>query len=256
MIFDRVLCGVDGSEASLIGVRQAARLAAPEGRLLLRSVCDTDIAIHGGWAATAVEQGLRAEAREAVESARRAVGDSRLADARVLEGPVVETLLLEAKREGATLVCLGAHDRRRALGIVLGSVVTTVLHRAPCSVLVARPVPDPDRFPSAIVVGVDGSPEAAAAAAAAAELETRFDVRVHVVVAKTDNRIDVDAIAAEHPAAELVEADPVSALVAAAEHADLLVVGSRGLHGVRALGSVSERVAHKARCSVLVVHRL
>jgi nucleotide-binding universal stress UspA family protein len=30
-------------------------------------------------------------------------------------------------------------------------------------------------------------------------------------------------------------------------------VGSRGLHGVRALGSVSERVAHDARCSVLVI---
>jgi fatty acid/phospholipid biosynthesis enzyme len=34
---------------------------------------------------------------------------------------------------------------------------------------------------------------------------------------------------------------------------DLLVVGSRGLQGFRALGSVSERVAHEARCSVLVV---
>jgi nucleotide-binding universal stress UspA family protein len=30
-------------------------------------------------------------------------------------------------------------------------------------------------------------------------------------------------------------------------------VGSRGLHGLRALGSVSERVAHDASCSVLVV---
>ena len=36
--------------------------------------------------------------------------------------------------------------------------------------------------------------------------------------------------------------------------ADLIVVGSRGFHGVRALGSVSERVAHRADCSVLVVH--
>jgi nucleotide-binding universal stress UspA family protein len=34
---------------------------------------------------------------------------------------------------------------------------------------------------------------------------------------------------------------------------DLLVVGSRGLQGIRSLGSVSERVAHEARCSVLVV---
>jgi nucleotide-binding universal stress UspA family protein len=28
--------------------------------------------------------------------------------------------------------------------------------------------------------------------------------------------------------------------------ADLLVIGSRGLHGIAALGSVSERVAHQA----------
>jgi len=31
------------------------------------------------------------------------------------------------------------------------------------------------------------------------------------------------------------------------------VVGSRGLHGLQALGSVSERVAHEARCSTLIV---
>ena len=47
--------------------------------------------------------------------------------------------------------------------------------------------------------------------------------------------------------------EPVRALVAASADADLLVVGSRGLDGLRALGSVSERVAHRARCSTLIV---
>jgi nucleotide-binding universal stress UspA family protein len=46
---------------------------------------------------------------------------------------------------------------------------------------------------------------------------------------------------------------PVDALVAASAEADLLVIGSRGLHGLASLGSVSERVAHRAHCSVLVV---
>ena len=50
-----------------------------------------------------------------------------------------------------------------------------------------------------------------------------------------------------------VTAEPVPALVGAAFEADLLVVGSRGLHGLASLGSVSERVAHQARSSVLVV---
>jgi nucleotide-binding universal stress UspA family protein len=36
------------------------------------------------------------------------------------------------------------------------------------------------------------------------------------------------------------------------DEVDLLVVGASGRSGLRALGSVSERVAHRARCSVLV----
>jgi nucleotide-binding universal stress UspA family protein len=49
------------------------------------------------------------------------------------------------------------------------------------------------------------------------------------------------------------DAHPAQALVEASREADLLVVGSRGLRGLKALGSVSERVAHEASCSVLVV---
>ena len=55
------------------------------------------------------------------------------------------------------------------------------------------------------------------------------------------------------PDAEYVEGDPVKTLIASAGKADLVVVGSRGLGGLRSLGSVSERVAHRASCSVLVV---
>jgi nucleotide-binding universal stress UspA family protein len=42
---------------------------------------------------------------------------------------------------------------------------------------------------------------------------------------------------------------------AASIEASLVVIGSRGITGVKALGSVSERVAHRSPCSVLVVRR-
>ena len=49
----------------------------------------------------------------------------------------------------------------------------------------------------------------------------------------------------------VADAEPADAL--AAQDCDLVVVGSRGLHGLKSLGSVSERVAHRADSSVLVV---
>lgn len=54
-----------------------------------------------------------------------------------------------------------------------------------------------------------------------------------------------------------VERDPVDALLEVARNVDanLIVVGSKGMHGARrfALGSVPNTVSHKARCNVLIV---
>jgi nucleotide-binding universal stress UspA family protein len=54
-----------------------------------------------------------------------------------------------------------------------------------------------------------------------------------------------------------VEGPPASALVDAAQDADLLVVGSRGRGGFASLvlGSVSQQVAHHAPCPVLIHRR-
>jgi nucleotide-binding universal stress UspA family protein len=52
---------------------------------------------------------------------------------------------------------------------------------------------------------------------------------------------------------EIEAKSPVEALVEASRTTDLVIVGSRGAHGIAALGSVAERVAHQAGCSVLIV---
>jgi nucleotide-binding universal stress UspA family protein len=56
---------------------------------------------------------------------------------------------------------------------------------------------------------------------------------------------------------ETFDGDPADALVKAAEavHADLVVVGNRGMAGVRrfVLGSVPNKVSHHCPCSLLIV---
>jgi len=67
--------------------------------------------------------------------------------------------------------------------------------------------------------------------------------------------VDVDRLGRSGLELEYRDARPVAAVLDAAREAraDLIVLGSRGLRGLRALGSVSERVAHHAGCSLLVV---
>ena len=162
-----------------------------------------------------------------------------------------QALIDEIERARSTLVVVGSHGQARTVGILTGSTATKLLHDAPCSVLLARPMRD---VPRRIAVGVDGSPESAAAYAVARQLAERFDGDLTVVVAEGGKRLDVAGVSLiAGDGFHVIPDEPVPVLVAASADADLLVLGSRGLHGVKSLGSVSERVAHRAECSTLIV---
>lgn len=252
-VFRRVLVGIDGSEESREAARQAAKLA--QGELTLFAVYDTTDAIIGGTGIGVPvyydEDQQRKAAEDALEQAHEDVASAN-PTGKIVRGIVWDALIHEIEREHDTLIAVGSHGVGRARGIVIGSVATEIVHKAPCSVLVARKTEN--QFPGRIVVGIDGSAESAAAYTAARQIAERFDSELWPVVAQGGKPIDrtkVDLFV-DHRREELPD-DPVTALVAAAAEADLLVVGSRGLHGIKALGSVSERVAHQARSSVLIV---
>ncbi|MGC0400500.1 nucleotide-binding universal stress UspA family protein [Streptomyces sp. SAI-126] len=131
-----------------------------------------------------------------------------------------------------------------------------------------------------VAVGIDGSPESLAAAHWAArealrrgaELQLVHAWQVHVrppanvpmgmtergwakqILAEASN-----SVRAAHPALSIadrqVQESPVAALLEAAERADLLVLGSRGLSGVAGflLGSVSQRVLARSPRPVVLV---
>ena len=252
--FTHVLVGVDGSERSREAVRQAATVA--DSGLTLLAAYDVAPWIVGdvGYQVPAYfdEDVQRGAAMEAVLGARE---DAAAASpiTRIVGGRPAEALIAEAEREQNTLLVVGSDGHSRLAGFVLGSTATEVIHKAPCSVLVARRRSE-GAFPNKIVVGVDGSPESAAAYAVARDLSARFDAELWPVVAHGGKTIDQRLIESivDRPLEDLPD-EPVHALLTAAADADLLVVGSRGIHGLRSLGSVSERVAHQARGSVLIV---
>lgn len=230
-IFKRVLVGIDDSPESLEAARQAAKLATALPLTLL-AVHDLGYAVVGGGIGAPAylnEGNSRQRAVEALERATQELAPLGPVG-KIAKGRAWSQLLYEIAVRDNTLVAVGSHGAGRTKGILVGSTATELIHKAPCSVLVARkPL---NEFPSSIVVGVDDSPQGATAAAVASDLAERFGARLE----RYEN--------VSHPVSELVDA---------AIEAELLVVGSRRLHGVRALASVSERVAHEAKCSVLIV---
>ncbi|MGN6169260.1 MAG: universal stress protein [Solirubrobacteraceae bacterium] len=127
-----------------------------------------------------------------------------------------------------------------------------------------------------IVVGTDGEPRAELAVDKAGELARALGAPVHVVcvasaiygkdwpAAITAERV-VDAAADRLRSRGITVQTHVSkghmgeaalelVAVAGEEHAQMIVVGNKGMTGIgRLLGSVPNRVSHLARCDVLIV---
>jgi nucleotide-binding universal stress UspA family protein len=186
------------------------------------------------------------------------------------------------------LIVVGSHGRSGMTRMVLGSVSCDVLHHVDCSVRISRHRLHSQKRSIRLLVGVDGSTNAAAAVAAVAArswpkgTEVRVvgvvDYRIAVAAATTlegaiplaieDESRDRLARAVHAAAGMLAKSglntksvvltgEPAEALLAEAENwaSDCIFVGARGLNGVERvlLGSVSTSVASHAQCSVEIV---
>jgi nucleotide-binding universal stress UspA family protein len=251
-VFKTVVCAVDDSDAGVVAAHLAAQLTAPDGVLNLISVDDTSVSKAGVFSVAAAAPEPTGRADRALRTGLAEAEPIHSAWSRRLSGDPAHTILNHVEERAATLLVIGTHGYRRATGIAFGLVGSRLLHDARCSVLVAHAERSMRRWPRSIVVGVDGSVESVVAVDTARELADRFSAGLRLV-ACAGGHADLDAARALGPEVEVLPARPVDALHVLSEASDLVVVGSRGLHGVRALGSVSERVAHRSACSVLVV---
>jgi nucleotide-binding universal stress UspA family protein len=198
----------------------------------------------------------------------------RLKRVRVMveEGPAADTILATAKQRQADLIVLGSRGLGQIRKLVMGSVSQRVTTYAGCSVLVVK---EPMRRLKRLLVALDGSPYAEDAAVFVGSMFRRTSVRASAVyVWEFPDRIPVPESAAAlirergalvmHRAGlaggvEFATGRPAKQIVRIAQqqHAGLVVVGSRGLTGLKRflLGTVSNEVVLQSPVSVLVFRR-
>jgi nucleotide-binding universal stress UspA family protein len=247
-VFKNVVVGADGTPAAQLALRVATRLSAQDARLLALSVAEVHSAWRAGLEAGAWINWLRSAADQVRRETLRQLEGVPNATARLANGRPDDVLLDAVQSRDADLLAIGAGRSSRSLGLVFGSTSTRLIRECPCSVLVGRGDAPPDGIPQRILVGADGSLQAADAEAVGRLLARSFDGQLRRLVATGGEPIDplwIDAEVDPRP--------PVEALGEASREADLLIVGSRGLRGVKALGSVAERLANRAACPVLIV---
>ena len=87
------------------------------------------------------------------------------------------------------------------------------------------------------------------------EAESKLSAEIDATLDRLAKELTSDGIAVTTHA---IAGDPADALIDAAEQveADLIVIGNRGMSGVKrfVLGSVPNKIAHHAPCSVLIAH--
>lgn len=241
-----------------MAVRRAIALATPDTELAFLSV----VWRVGVGPTQRASLGV-GRAEEALDAACAHAADASLRCERLLEHSPNPAQTIFRHAASHDLLVLGAPAASRATGILSGSIASFAAHRAPGPVLLARGTDEEEPFPRRIVVASDGSDEAQLALDAAADLASgRFAVvtLAHVDGHAMDKRLAEQAIGMRDrigvaPEVVALTGAPHEALATFAREsgADLLVTGSRGLRGLRALASTSERAAHEARTSVLIV---
>ena len=277
----RILVAIDGSPGSRHALAWGAELAKRlKAELQVVSVAPSPetlaviTGMGGDWAAAgAVFDECNETARKDLEKARQYLEGRGIPAAIDLKtGRAAQAIVGFAAANGVDLVVLGSHGHGLGERLNLGSVGGSVKHHVPCSVLIARGPPTLRR----VLLATDGSQRSRLAVGLGRQVAEAFGAKMtlaHVIdmasygLARTEAVKRGKAMMIEERMREMPSAKGLDARVlygppakqlrklASGEKAGLIVVGSRGLGGLKglALGSVSDGLTRSADQSVLVV---
>jgi nucleotide-binding universal stress UspA family protein len=137
-----IILATDGSPSAADATTQAVELARATGaKLFVVSVWHEGLTTYS---AGGLPESKRAAKEQACDAAGAALEVARAAgieaESFVLEGDAVERICESAADTKASLLVVGSHGFGPVRRLVFGSVSTALLHRAPCPVLVVRPL--------------------------------------------------------------------------------------------------------------------
>ena len=147
----KILVATDGSKHSEKAVEMTTNFRFPVPcEIKIVSVVETPVPINldiygGGYVPPTVEleKAARENAREVLEHAKRKIleafsGENILITTEVLNGSPESQIVEIAEKIQANLIIVGSHGYNTWERLLLGSVSDSVVHHAPCSVLVVR----------------------------------------------------------------------------------------------------------------------
>lgn len=142
-MYKRILCPIDGSPTSNLGMTEAIRLAKDQNaQLYFLHVIDTYIPILDLTGELAVFYGtdiLQNNGKEILKKAKKAALKAGVtADSKTVTtigGHVSELIVNQAKEWSADLIVMGTHGLRGIARLVMGSDAETVVRTSPVPVL-------------------------------------------------------------------------------------------------------------------------
>jgi nucleotide-binding universal stress UspA family protein len=282
--YDRVVVGIDFTEAGIAAVQHAVSLAGPGTVELVHVVSEEQLPRAPLFSPELVRQAyekLEAEARGTLEQLAREIQQNGTnAKTQLVAGRPADELVRVAA--GADLLVVAAHSRNVLDRIALGSVAEEIVRMSRTPVLVVREKAEGHTKIGRVLVAqdlVDPCPEALEAAVALAARTGAKLEAVHVVQVPVPSgtrflagapedleaRVRHDAerslaallssTKASHAGLHVAFGAPAAEIAKLARRDDVIVTGThgRGTFGRLAFGSVATKLLRTAPCPVLVV---
>jgi len=272
----RVLVAVDSSLSSVMAEETAAIIAKRTGATVTVLHIKEEIELEHlvpRNIADEIRGHLEQKAEKTINDARALFSEEGVTvDTKTLGGSDPADSILGFSKDRYDLIVMGAHGENEKDPFAIGSVTKKVIRHTKCPTLFVKKVSSL----SNLLVGVDGSEHSIKALNYAVKLGERVGSKLTLLNVQDHRLYDVSPKTAQEAGQRILSkalkavgkeemkvdkrltfgvlSDKIVEIAEERNH-DLIVLGSRGLGTVKRflLGSVSEDVSHKAKCSVLII---